>query len=164
MRYIILFVVLIVILGCGEKAEEKAAEKIMEKVIASNIGDKATVDIEGENIQIKTKDGTMRITSGESAELPSGFPKDIFLYDNADLNSSMALPEGYTLSFQTKDDPLKVSETYLKEMAANGWSKEMSMDMGEQKMLGFQKEQRVVNVIISPDEDATRIGLTVQKE
>jgi hypothetical protein len=49
-------------------------------------------------------------------------------------------------------------------MAANGWSQEMSMDMGEQKMLGFKKEQWVVNIIISPDEDATRIGLTAQKE
>jgi hypothetical protein len=151
-------------LGCGEKSEEKTAETIMEKAIESETGGKAEVDIKGESIHIKTKDGEMRMTSGKSVKLPSGFPEDIFIYGDADLNTSMELPEGYNLNFQSKDDPSKISDVYLKEMTAKGWSKEMSMDMGNQKMLVFKKKERMVNVMIAPNEDMTHINLSVQKE
>ena len=163
-RFLIIGVVLVSILGCGEKTEEKAAEKIMEKAIESQIEGKAQVNIDGDDIKIKTDDGEISISSGDSAKLPSGFPEDIFLYNKADLNASMTLPQGFQLGFESKDAPSKISEAYLKEMTAAGWSKEMSVDMGNQMMLGFTKEGRTVNVVIASNEDKTQIGLTVQKE
>ena len=138
MRHIILLLTIIGMLGCGEKTEEKTAETILEKAIESKTGGETNVDIKGENVRIKTKDGEMKMSSGSSAKIPAEFPKDIFLYD-ADLNTSMELPEGYNLTFQTKDDASKISDAYLEEMTQKGWSKEMSMDMGNQKMLVFKK-------------------------
>jgi hypothetical protein len=166
MRLLIIGAILLSILGCGEKSEEKAAEKIMEKAIESQMDGKAQVDIDGENIKIKTADGEMTVTAGKSAKLPSGFPEDVFLYEDADLNSVMTMPQGYQLGFESKDAPSKISDAYLKEMTAEGWSKEMSMDMGNQMMLGFKKNERMVNVVTASNEDEkmTHIGLTVQKE
>jgi hypothetical protein len=65
---------------------------------------------------------------------------------------------------QTKDDSSKVSEAYLDEMRAKGWSKEMSMDMGGRKMLVFKKDERMAHVTITTDEEMTQIGLTLAKE
>ena len=164
MRYFIMFAAIMVMFGCGKKAEEKAAEKITEKAIESSMGGNAEVDIKENSVRIQTKEGEMTMTAGDSVKLPADFPKDVFLYKGADLNTAMELPQGFNLVFQTKDDASRVSEAYLAEMEAKGWSKEMSMDMGGQKMLAFKKDERGVNVSIASDEEMTQISLTVAKE
>jgi hypothetical protein len=164
MRYFIMLAAIIVMFGCGEKGGEKVAEKAMEKAIESNIGGNAKVDVEENSLRIRTEEGEMTMTAGDSAKLPADFPKDVFIYKGADLNTAMELPQGFNLVFQTKDDPSKVSEVYLAEMEEKGWSKEMSMDMGGQKMLAFKKDERGVNVSIASHEEMTQISLTVAKE
>lgn len=164
MRYFITFISVMVILGCDEKAEEKAAEKMAEKAIESSIGGNAEVDIEENSFRIQTEEGEMTMTAGDSVKLPADFPRDVFLYKGANLNTAMELPEGFNLMFQTKDNPTKVSEAYLAEMEAKGWSKEMSMDMGEQTMMVFKKDERIVNLSIASHEETTQIALTVAKE
>ncbi|MBN1833430.1 MAG: hypothetical protein JW896_15100 [Deltaproteobacteria bacterium] len=160
MRYFIMFAAIVVMFGCGEKAEEKA----MEKAIESGMGGNAEVDIEKGSFRVQTEEGEMTMTSGDSVKLPADFPGDVFLYKGADLNTAMKLPQGFNLMFQTKDDTSKVSEAYLAEMEAKGWSKEMSMDMGGRKMLVFKKDERIVNVSIASHEEMTQIALTFAKE
>ena len=164
MRYFIMFAAIMVMFGCGEKSEEKATEKAMEKIIESNMGGNAEVDIEKNSLRIQTEEGEMTMTAGDSAKLPADFPKDVFLYKGADLSTAMEHPEGFNLMFQTKDDPSKISEAYLTEMEAKGWSKEMTMDMGGRKMMVFKKDERMANVSIASDEGTTQITLTVVKE
>ena len=164
MRYFIILAAIILIFGCGEKGGEKVAEKVMEKAIESNTGGKATVDMEENSLRIQTEEGEMTMTAGDSAKLPVDFPKDVFLYKGADINTAMELPEGFNLMFQTKDDPSIVSEAYLSEMEEEGWAKEMTMDMGGSKMMVFKKDERMVNVTITSDEEVTQIVLSVAKE
>jgi hypothetical protein len=164
MRYFIIFAVIMVIFGCGEKGEEKVAEGVMEKVIESNIGGNAEVDIEKDSLRIQTKDGEMTMTAGDSAKLPADFPEDVLIYKGADLNTAMELPEGFNLMFQTKDDPSKVSKAYLSVMEKKGWSKEMSMDMGGGTMMVFKKDERITNVSITSQGEMTQITLTVAKD
>ena len=160
MRYFIILAAIMVVFGCGENA----GEKIIEKALESETGGNAEIDIEENSFRLKTEEGEMTMTAGDSAKLPADFPKDVFLYKGADLNTAMELPEGFNLMFQTKDDSSKVSEAYLTEMEAKGWSKEMSMDMGGQKMMMFKKDERIANVSIASDEEMTQIALTVAKE
>jgi hypothetical protein len=164
MRYFIMVAAMMVMFGCGEKADKKAAEKMAEKAIESSMGGKAEVDIKDNSIRVQTEEGEMTMTSGDSVKLPANFPGDIFLYKGANLNTAMELPQGFNVMFQTKDDTSKVSDTYLAEMEAKGWSKEMSMDMGGRKMLVFKKDERIVNVSIATQEEMTQIALTVSKE
>ena len=164
MRYFIIFAAIMVVFGCGEKIEEKAAEEVMEKVIESNMGGNAEIDLKENSLRIQTEEGEMTMTAGDSVKLPTDFPKDVFLYKGADLNTAMELPQGFNLMFQTKDDPSKVSEAYLTEMEEEGWAKEMSMDMGGSKMMVFKKDERMVNVTITSDEEVTQIALSVAKE
>ena len=165
MHYLICLLVSVLMVGCSctEKAEETVAEKIAEKVIAAQSGDKADIDVDKEGMRIKTKDGEMSITSGKSAKLPDNFPKDVPMYVGAVLDMAMEVPKGYSLIYTTKDDLSKVSEWYLNEMINQGWTKEASMDMTNQKMLVFKKGERGANFVISPDKDLTRISLTTVK-
>ena len=146
-----------------EKAEETVAEKIAEKAIEAQTGKKADIDVDKESMTIKTEDGEMTMTSGKAAKIPDNFPKDIPMYEEYVLEMAMELPKGYSLSFTTKDDMSQVSEWYLDEMIDEGWTKEASMDMGDQKMLVFKKGERGVNFVIAPDSDKTRISLTSVK-
>jgi hypothetical protein len=163
MRYFIMFAAVMVMFGCGKKAEEKAAEKMAEKAIESSMGGNAEVDIEKDGLRIKTGEGEMTVTSGDSAKLPDDFPEDVYLYKGAKLKTAMKLPEGFNLMFQTKDDPSKVSEAYLDGMEAKGWSKETSMDMGGRKMMVFKKDERIGNVSITSHAEMTQIALTLTK-
>jgi hypothetical protein len=162
MRFLVCLSVLVLMMGCGsrEKAEEKVAEKIVEKAIAAQTGKKVDIDIDKESMQIKTEDGEMTLTSGESAKIPDTFPKDIPIYKGFVLDMAMEVPDGHSLSFTTGDDMPEVAKWYVDEMASRGWTKEMSMNMGTQEMLVFKKGERGVNLVISPDNDQTRISLT----
>lgn len=160
MRYFIMFTAIMVMFGCGEKT----GETIIEKAIESETGGNAEIDIKENSFQLKTEEGEMKMTAGDSVKLPADFPKDIFLYKGADLSMAMEFPQVTNVMFETKDSMSKVSEAYLDEMPKTGWAKEMSMDMGDQKMMIFKKNKRMVNVAISPVEEVTQIALTVTEE
>jgi hypothetical protein len=166
MRILICLMVLVLMIGCGgsEKAEEKDADKVAEKAIEAHTGKAADLDIDKEHMRIQTKDGEMSITSGKSAKIPDNFPKDIPLYKGLALDMAMEVPNGYSLSYTTKDDMSKVSQWHLNEMTSQGWTKEASMEMGDKRMLVFKKGERGVNLVISADTDQTRISLTSMKE
>ena len=165
MRLLMLMIALVVIallaFGCGEKSEKIVVEKMAEKAIESNIGTDAKVDIEKESIRIETDKGEMTMTAGDSAKLPANFPRDVFLYKDAELKMAMELPQAFNLSLETNEAVSKVSETYLAEMTENGWQKKMDMDMQGQKIMAFNKDERTVNVMISSDQAKTQIALTV---
>lgn len=165
MRILISLLVSVLMIGCscGEKADEKVAEKAAEKAIEAHTGKDADVKIDKESMRINTKDGEMSMTSGKSAKLPDNFPNDIPMYRGYVLDMAMEVPQGYSLSFTSKDEMSTVAEWYLKEMVNKGWAKEASMDMGDQTMLVFKKGERGVNLVIAPDEDQTRISLNSVK-
>jgi len=163
MRSTICLLAIVLMIGCGEKSEENVGEKLAEKAIEANIGKEADVEVNKESVRITTKDGEMSITSGESAKIPDDFPKDIPVYKGSVVNMAMEVPQGYSLSFTTKDNMSKVSEWYLKEMMSKGWTKEMSVDVKNQTMLVFKKGERGVNLVIAPDNGHTRLSLTSVK-
>ncbi|MBD3345835.1 MAG: hypothetical protein GF401_12300 [Chitinivibrionales bacterium] len=149
--------------GCGKKGEEKIAENIVKKAIEKESGGKADVDISNGNVNIKTDDGEMSVTSGKNARIPEAFPTDILIYQGSSVEAAMEVPEGYSVQLKSDDDVTKIAETYKADMKAQGWSQEASLDMGEQAMLSFKKGERAAQVVIMPDESITRIGLTTSK-
>lgn len=163
MKRIVLCVIacsLVAYIGCGKKAEEKVLEKIIEK----ESGGKADVDISDESISIKTDDGEAQFHAGENVKLPEDFPKDIFVYKNADVKMTMEVPQGKSVIFLTKDGVSKVTEAYKKEMAGKGWKKEMAMDMGEQTSLIFKKNKRMAQILIGKEDDKTMINIIAASE
>ncbi|MBD3320025.1 MAG: hypothetical protein GF350_02915 [Chitinivibrionales bacterium] len=149
--------------GCGKKAEEKGAETMIEKAIENESGGTADVDISEGTMNIKTDDGEMSVTSGKGARIPDAFPDDILIYKGASIEAAMEVPDGFSIQLKTDDGVAKVSELYTSRMKADGWSQEASVDMGQQAMLSFKKDERAAQVVIMPDDNSTRIGLTTSK-
>jgi len=76
----------------------------------------------------------------------------------------MQTGSGTVLSLRSKDDPGKIITVYKDSMTGDGWSQETYMDMGSQQMAVFAKDDRIATVVVTPDDDASVIGLTVARK
>jgi len=145
--------------GCRRKAEET----VLEKVIERETGGKADVDISDEHISIKTKDGEMTMASGKAARIPADFPSDVLVYKGARVESVVRTTAGSSVSLTSRDEPSAVVAAYKKAMTGKGWSQETTVDMGEQQMLMFSKDDRATTVVVTRRDNSTFIGLTIAK-
>jgi len=158
----IVFLIILFAVGCGEKATEKAIEKKIEE----STGSDAKVDLSDKGMKVsgETEKGNFSFTTGESVEIPEDFPADVFIYSPSKTMMAMKMPEGHSLSLSTENDVKKVTQTYQQEMKAKGWSEETSMNMGNQSVLMYKKENRVANIAIAEGDDNTQITVTVATE
>lgn len=168
---LIIIIVLVVLFGAGflglrfisGKISEKVGEKSAEKLIEGLSGGNVDIDKNGEDVTIKTKDGTI----SSSNELPSNFPKDFPIYDNAKVSGSLSTSNnddnGSYVTFETSDSASKVTSFYKTELPAQGWSVESESTFGELTTLSTKKGTQEAVITISRDSDnaKTIIGVTV---
>jgi hypothetical protein len=147
--------------GC-RKASERIAEKMAEKAIEKNGGGKANVDISDGKISVKTKEGEMVATSGGSASIPSDFPKDVLVLKDAKLLATVKVPDGFSVTMESKDAPENIVKKYAAEMKANGWTEQASVDMGSGTMISYnkEKENRTTTVMVSKGDKITQVVVT----
>jgi len=75
---VILLFDLVFLVACQNKsAKEEMAGKIVEKAIKESTGKEATVDIQGKNIRIQTKEGTgeFNVTTDWPQDMPADVPR-----------------------------------------------------------------------------------------
>jgi hypothetical protein len=147
--------------GCGKKVGEKAAEKLIEKAIEKETGGKAKVDISGNSVKVVTDKGEATVDYGGNVAMPKDWPADVPTYKNGTVMSSMKTPEGSQILMQSKDSADKIVESIKASMTAKGWTEETSVNIQQQKMVSFKKENRQVVVTASPDGGQTLVGMTV---
>ena len=153
----------LILSGCGKKANEKLTEKMIEAAAAKD-GIKADVDIDDETVTIKTDEGTSTFSSGSKAKIPDNFPKDVYVYEKADIVSALSVPDGFSIMLQTKDAPDKVSAAIKARFTASGWTEEMTMNQGGMVMLGYRKGDRSSVINVMRDDKMTQISITVGSE
>ena len=148
--------------GCEKSAEEKA----MEKQIEEKTGAEADVDLSKKRIKVagETEGGKYTVTSGEGIKIPEGFPDDVFIYQPSKNIMAMEIPQGYSVALTTRDDSSKVRSAYSQEMKARGWSEETAMNMENQSVLVYKKDERVANISIVSSGKEIQINVTVTKE
>jgi hypothetical protein len=144
--------------GCGRKANRSVAgEAMAEKLMEKAMGGGAKVDIKGEQVHVKTKDGEMLVGGTEGLKVPDSFPKDVPVYKGAKVVQSFSRPDGQTLMLQTSDSGETIMDFYSKEMKSGGWSEEMAMRQEKGGMLAYKKEERIVNLVVSDTDDEGRM-------
>lgn len=137
-------------------------------VTSSENGKTATIQTGKDSFSMKSEDTTF--VSGEGAKVPDDFPKDVPVYSGAKVNSAMSSKESggtFSLQLESKDDFSKVAEYYKKTMAEQGWKSEQTLENSgdnPSSMLNFSKEKRSCMVMVSKNNDAVQIGLTVANE
>lgn len=124
--------------------------------------------ITGQNIEIEQKGGRFKI-GGMSfgSGLPENFPKDIPIYPHAEVDGFISGQDdelsGSTTILTSKDSAAKIYDYYINKLKDNGWSV-TPQDLGEIKMISFQKDRRSGVITINPDESQCDIviGLTTE--
>ncbi len=155
---------LIMNVACG-KAAEKTAEKAVEQKIEMETGDQANVDISDDGIEITSQDadGVYTWKGGDSAEIPDGFPADVYVFDGASVDMASDSPNGFFVALSTDTAFPMVVEAYLKEMSSAGWNKMTETEMDGGRMMLYLKDERTVNVGIFDEDGARGISLSVSK-
>ena len=179
-----LFLLTIGLTGCGWMAEE-AAEKAIE-FSASADGKSVDVEIDPESgsvsiksdegdlsfnvendsgrFELNSEDGTVKIATGEDAEIPDDFPKDVPLFPGFKPVMVQSLPGG-TMSLAGSVPSSIPSVKSFYDQAANreGWTETASISQQHVASLSYTKEDRMLQVTATPDVAGTMISVTTGK-
>jgi len=148
--------------GACRKAAEKPAEKLAEAALEREMGGNAKVDIGDGTLTVKTKDGESKMTAGDAASIPENFPKDVLILKDAKVKMSVQVPQGMQVSFESKETPDAIAQTYSREMRAKGWTSETKIDGEGGTVQTFEQEKsgRTAVVMISRSEKITEVVVT----
>ncbi|WP_338747965.1 hypothetical protein [Janibacter alittae] len=153
--------------GCStiaDKAGEKVAEKGME---AAGGGD---VDIDSDDdgkVTIESDEGSLEVGGDE---LPAGFPDEVPLPDDFEVQASMSMgsddDQSFTVHFSSPDADVKQTHDDLKARAeAAGFEILSTNSMGgddfELRSFTMSNDDWNANVAVSADADATAVNYTV---
>lgn len=130
----------IFVAGCGGKdANEKLGEKMMERTLENTTGEKTDVDIDGEDVSIKTGDGRvdMKTTSQWPSDMFADVPRCAF---GRIERVTSATEEGMRkFNVWLRDVPDDATEEYDAELKARGFESQMSTMGPNANMLSAQK-------------------------
>ena len=162
MRYLlVLSVAALCVAGCGQSPGERLAEAALE----ASTGQKVDVSEDGGKDTLKTDRGEMKISGGEGATLPAGFPQDVYLPADYKVSSSMELPGAMVVSLETEGQVAAMAADASKRMQAQGWKQTMAMqNEGDNQMFVFEKEQRNATVSFSREDDVVTVGLQLSSK
>lgn len=147
--------VALVLTGCGKSAAEKAAEKTIEKATNGS----ADVDLDSDTITVNTNAGSW--TAGEEVSLPAGFPSDIHVIDGTvKVATTIKENEAYSVSVESTKSVSEAKAEYEEALAADGWTINVNMTIGEMVSLGAEKGDRTVNVAIGKTDEG-KIQVTI---
>ncbi len=131
-------------------AQEKVAENMIESQLREQ-GLDGDVNIDGDEITINMngEDGEIQFSAGSDAEVPSDFPTDIPIYSNAVVITSLNMPTGVSVQFETQDSQNKIKTFYETKMEGNDWVKISSMDgMGDMYGASYIKGESNATVAV----------------
>jgi len=163
---IILIVVIVVVLGIaglwfGGVFQREAAEEAAENAIEAATNGSANVELDTDGSMIfETDEATMEINSG-GAELPDGFPTDVYVVDGTIQAAASTAEDAYTLTIQTDKAVADVKAEYQEQLAAEGWAQTLSIDLEGGSSLSAEKDNRTLTVSISHPEDMTIVVVGV---
>ncbi len=153
---------LVLNIGCG-KAEDATVEQAVERAVENSTGGEAGVDVSEEGMEISStdEDGTYTWKGGDKAEIPEGFPDDVYVYEGAEILMASEAPGSFMLALSTDAALSTVVETYQKEMSSAGWTQVMSNQMDGGQMLVYAIDDRSANVTIFDEDGVRKISLSV---
>ena len=121
------------------------------------------VDIDDDTLvySVEGEDGFSAVL-GSGASVPSGFPDDVLVYEDAEITLSMQTEEGFQLMLLAQATPEEVLRAYQTSLVVEGWRSADSMVTRGLAIATYKKGSRVVSVSVSSvgDGDASQITLS----
>jgi hypothetical protein len=145
--------------GLGRRASRYQGANLASKILSGVTGQKVKIDQKGDKFRI----GDLSFGSG----LPENFPKDIPIYPDAEVGGFISGKNnelsGSTTTLTSKDSAADIYDYYIANLEKKGWSIN-SNDLGEIKMINFQKEQRSGVITINSGESQCDILIAITTE
>lgn len=117
---------------------------------------------------ISTETGNVTAVTGSSAGIPEGFPKDVPVHPSLKVNTSLTDGStGFTLNASSEEKFDSLVSYYKEECKKQGWTEQMNMQQNMEtpmQMLVYEKDERMMNLVIQQQEDITNITLNVAKQ
>ncbi len=140
--------------GCTKKMAEKTAERAIEQ----NVGGRAEVDLQNDQVTIQTEQGTYQ--AGEDVALPADWPEDIYVIAGRIMAAmQVADNDGYSVSVATEKTVGEVKTEYENELKNSGWTLNLQMDYGDSAMVSATKGERTVTVSITASSEETTVTI-----
>ena len=141
--------------ACGSDTAQESLIEALADV------DGLEVELDGDDLgyRIEGDDGVMVVGSG--ASVPSGFPDDFLIYENAEIVTSYETEDELMVQLSALGSAEAVMRTYKQSLEAAGWEATESVLMGSWTFTKFEKGPRVVSVsAMSVDDENSLISLT----
>ena len=159
----------------GKDAEVtiKPDEESFSMTVKENEGDNTTAQIQmekdGGTIVVTDEDGSnSTMQMGASANIPEGFPKDVPLHSSLKINMSLTDGgSGFTLQASSEEKFDALVKFYIEESLKLGWTEQMNMQQNMEtpmQMLVYEKEARMMNLVLQQDGEAVNITINVTQE
>lgn len=135
--------------ACGKSPEERIAEA----AIGAMTGTDVSVDKDGEKVTFGSGKDAMTISGGDSAQLPAGFPKDVFLPARYKVESVMD-SAGFTMvAVRAPGKVPAVAAAAQKHMQGAGWKQSMAaMDDETNHLLAYENARGTALLSFTTDE------------
>ena len=146
MKYIFLFLcIFVLVLGCSKKDNN------------------VEVNVDGDSTSIRIKGEGDEFTLEERASIPDGFPEDVPIYPELDIYASVSEDKDDTFSIQgrTSDNMAQVARFYKMRLDDDGWEEKMAMTTSQVIMLGYEKDVRIINLVLSQNNEGTDLNITI---
>jgi hypothetical protein len=166
---IVVIVILLALLGwAGQMMTAKmtsfTGEKLAEKLLERAGGPGTDVDINGDSVQVKMKDGSGSVEVG-NASLPDSWPKDVPVYAGAKIQYSGSQADGNQgVIAMSMDAPEKILAYYKETLMKDGWKNTQSVSTGAANAMQFEKDGRAISVSIISSDGGSMITLGVMKQ
>lgn len=135
----ILLCALALIAACAKSPEERIAEAAIERAT----GGRAQVERSGDQVTIKTDAGEVRLSHGEAAALPAGFPADVPLPAGYKVQSAMEASGAMIVGLTAPGQVAAVSAAATTAMQARDWKRTTAMQQSpDTHILVFEKGNR----------------------
>jgi len=186
--------VLLLSVGCGQKAAEKTAETMIEQsaaeqgksadvtvdsdsksfsmTVKDNDGQQQTMQVSasdaGTRMVVTDEEGAMTMTSGAEARLPEGFPKEVPIHESLKINTSLSDgASGFTLQCTSDEEIDTLVGYYQKACKESGWVEEMNMSQNPSspmRILMYSKDDLTLNLIFQEMEGELHVTVGVSNE
>ena len=125
------------------------AQKATEKAIQGATG--GAVNVDGDNVTIKGKDGAEATVSGDT-KIPADFPSEVPLRDDGTVNAVVTsqAPGGgtsYMINIRFKVPQNEVLDWYKTELEKGGWTITSTVSTGDGGMIGAEKGDLSLNAV-----------------
>jgi hypothetical protein len=146
--------------GVGRRAGDDAAERAIEAAT----GGKVHVDSNGNEVTVKTDQGTWTTAN----KLPDDFPSDVPVYAGAKVTGSVAAAGtaagSHYVGLETTDALATVIAWYRSEVKAKGWTVVTDATVNGGLILSATKDSRALSVTVTGEEGKVVIGLAVANQ